>query len=385
MSFWVPPPALRRAVNPLWLPGAVATSVVLLPLLVVAAVLALGGGPRRLLRLTLFALVYVWVDVAMMVACWGLWLQSPWPARELVPWRERHAAVLRWGLDLLMAAAAALLGFRVQLEEQPGLHGSGDPLIVLARHAGPGDSFALMQVLLTAHRRRPKVVLKAALQWDPGLDILLNRLDCYFLPSSSGAGEDRTESVKELARSLSGPEALLLFPEGGNWTPHRHRRAVRWLLRTDQRRRGLEAAELTHVLPPRRGGVVACLTARADTRVVVVVHRGLDTLVNPAQMWRALPVDRRPMRIQTWVFAAADVPRDEPRARRWVDAQWARVDAWVEAPTGAPPSQGTGAGRRSARQSARHTGAFELPCRLDESEDPRPTTGEAGPRRRGPL
>lgn len=385
MSFWVPPPALRRAVNPLWLPGAVATSVVLLPLLVVAAVLALGGGPRRLLRLTLFALVYVWVDVAMMVACWGLWLQSPLPGRELAPWRERHAAVLRWGLDLLMAAAAALLGFRVQLEEQPGLHGSGDPLIVLARHAGPGDSFALMQVLLTAYRRRPKVVLKAALQWDPGLDILLNRLDCYFLPSSSGAGEDRTESVKELARSLSGPEALLLFPEGGNWTPRRHRRAVRWLLRTDQRRRGLEAAELTHVLPPRPGGVVACLTARADTRVVVVVHRGLDTLVNPAQMWRALPVDRRPMRIQTWVFAAADVPRDEPGARRWVDAQWARVDAWVEAPTGAPPSQGTGAGRRGARQSGRHTGALELPCRLDESEDPRPPTGEAGPRRGGPL
>jgi len=105
VSFWVPPPALRRAVNPLWLPGAVATSVVLLPLLVVAAVLALGGGPRRLLRLTLFALVYVWVDVAMMVACWGLWLQSPLPGRELAPWRERHAAVLRWGLDLLMAAA----------------------------------------------------------------------------------------------------------------------------------------------------------------------------------------------------------------------------------------------------------------------------------------
>src|SRR4029450_6899592 len=49
------------------------------------------------------------------------------------------------------------------------------PVIVLSRHAGPGDSFLLVHQLLSRYRRKPRIVMKAALQFDPGLDVVINR------------------------------------------------------------------------------------------------------------------------------------------------------------------------------------------------------------------
>ena len=186
-----------------------------------------------------------------------------------------------------------------------------------------------MHLLASGYGRNPRVVLKRALQWDPGLDVVLTRLDSYFMPSSSGAGEDRAAAVAELARQLTPRDALLLFPEGGNWTPRRHRRAVVRLLRAGRRAEARLTAAHTHVLPPRPGGTVAALSARDDTDVLVVAHAGLDTLVNPRQMWDALPLHDRPMRIRARLFAAADVPRDPDLIDEWVSQRWADIDEWV--------------------------------------------------------
>lgn len=329
MSIHVPPRALRRIVDPLWVPGAVLLSVPLLLAALVGAVMALRPGPHRLLRLSALALTYVWVDVSIMLACWWLWLRSPLPGRDVTAWREQHCAVLRWALRRILTRSGTTVGFHLVVETPAATWAERRALIVLARHAGPGDSFALVHLLLEHLGRRPKVVLKEALQLDPGLDVLLNRLDCYFVPSRSGAGEDRTEAVRRLAESLTADEALLIFPEGGNWTPRRHRRAVRRLLHLGEVRRARRAARRHRVLPPRPGGAVACLTARTDTDVVVVAHAGLDTLVNPRQIWQSIPVDRHPMRVSWWVTDAADVPRTDDSAQAWVEQMWGRVDAWV--------------------------------------------------------
>ena len=53
--------------------------------------------------------------------------------------------------------------------------GGDRPLIVLSRHAGPGDSLLLVHYLLSVCERRPRVVMKATLQLDPSVDILANR------------------------------------------------------------------------------------------------------------------------------------------------------------------------------------------------------------------
>jgi len=169
----------------------------------------------------------------------------------------------------------------------------------------------------------------------PGIDLLLNRMDCYFLPSGTGAGDDRVEAVRRLALSLTDDEALLTFPEGGNWTPKRHARAVRYLRRHRELERAAEAQAQEHVLPPRPGGVIATLSARPDLDVVVLAHAGLDLLVSPLDMWDAIPLDHQPMAIRWWVAPATTVPREEDEILGWVDDVWADVDGWVEAEVGA--------------------------------------------------
>ena len=342
MNLWVPPLWARRVLHVLWLPVVVVLTAVLLPFYVIGAVIAIFPGRRRLLRVVSFAMAYLWTDVGMLYGCWALWFVQPLPGRDVTQWRERHTGLLRLALRVLAKASRSMVGFRVVVDAGP-LPPPHRPLVILGRHAGPGDSFTLVNLILTTFRRRPKVVLKAAMQWDPGIDVLLNRLDCYFLPSATGAGDDRIEHVTRLARSLERDEALLIFPEGGNWTPKRHARAVRYLLRTGQYERAKETQDEEHVLPPRPGGVAAALSARPDVDVVVLAHAGLDLLVTPLEIWEAIPVDHRPMSIHWWVAEAGTIPSDVKGILEWVDDVWGEVDAWVEAElqqevTPAPPA-----------------------------------------------
>ena len=53
---------------------------------------------------------------------------------------------------------------------------AGLPAIVLSRYAEPRDSFLLVHQLLSVCQQRPRVVMKAALQLDPSVDIVGNRL-----------------------------------------------------------------------------------------------------------------------------------------------------------------------------------------------------------------
>src|SRR6185369_614065 len=55
------------------------------------------------------------------------------------------------------------------------------PVIVLSRHAGPGDSFLLVHQLLSRYGRKPRIVMKAALQFDPSINVVINRLPHAFV------------------------------------------------------------------------------------------------------------------------------------------------------------------------------------------------------------
>lgn len=327
---WVPPRVVRRTViDPLWLPAAVVLAVLLGVVMLLAALVAPFSRKRRLLRLSVFAAVYLYLDVSLLVVASWYWLRSPRGHRDQRRWLAQHSELLGWALSRLIGVARRLFGYQTELVGRD-LHIAADnALVVLARHAGPGDSFTLVHLLITQLQRNPRVVLKRALQWDPGLDVILSRLDCYFLPSKSGAGEDRAAAVAGMVAQLTSDDALLLFPEGGNWTPRRHRRSVLRLLRAGQRERARKVRERSHVLPPRPGGTSAALSVRRDTDVLVIAHTGLDVLVNPRQMWEALPLDDRPMRIRAWLHHCDEVPREDVAISSWLDEQWAQVDQWI--------------------------------------------------------
>jgi hypothetical protein len=99
-------------------------------------------------------------------------------------------------------------------------------------------------------------------------------------------------------------------------------------LRRDHRSEAARTASLmTNVLPPRPGGVLACLAARPDLPVVVVAHAGLDRVVSARQGWDQLPITT-PMKIRVW--PTAEVPPGEEAQLAWLTLEWAVVDEWVD-------------------------------------------------------
>jgi 1-acyl-sn-glycerol-3-phosphate acyltransferase len=326
-----PPRAVRRLLDPLRVLLILVVAVLLGLVLICSAVVAPLTPRRRVLRVATFGLVYCCLDIALVAACTWLWLLKPRrrTPEDAAAWTAAHCGLLTWALGTLISVSGPTVGFRVTVDpDAEAIHDDRRPVVVLARHAGPGDSFTLVHLILSRYRRTPRVVLKDILQWDPGVDLVLNRLSGIFLPSRSGAGDDTPARIRRMATGLGDGDALLIFPEGGNWTPARQRRAVRRLWRGGRRRAAARAARMPHVLPPRPAGTAAVLEARPDLDVIVVAHAGLDRLTSAASIWRALPV-RTPMHIRWWRVPAADVPRDEEAVADWLNDQWLDVNRWV--------------------------------------------------------
>jgi 1-acyl-sn-glycerol-3-phosphate acyltransferase len=236
-----------------------------------------------------------------------------------------------------------------------GVPGSTNAMVVLSRHAGPGDSFLLVQTLMNRdHLRQPRIVLKDLLQLDPLIDVYLNRLPNSFLSADPVAGYDPAAAIADLARGLGEEDALLIFPEGANFTPTRRFRAIQRL-----RDRGLvtavrRAEAMRHVLPPRPAGVTAALQAAPHADVVFVAHTGLEHLSTLRDLWRGLPMDKT-LYLRWWFVPAAEVPREETELTDWLYRWWETIDAWIttasaSAVRSCPPRSSTDpAGGRSRR------------------------------------
>ena len=143
---------------------------------------------------------------------------------------------------------------------------------------------------------------------------------------------------------MSERSALVLFPEGGNWTPYRWRRAIDRLRRGGRPDLAERAAAMPNVLPPHASGALAAIAACPGADVIFVAHTGLDRLVSVRDVWRGLRADME-ITARWWRVPAADVPRaasDSPAASReaqitWLYDWWQRVDAWITAENATPP------------------------------------------------
>jgi 1-acyl-sn-glycerol-3-phosphate acyltransferase len=329
--------ALRRALiipAMLVLVGVIAAMlpVVGLGQAVVATLLLLRGRqPRwRGLRLVAFAALYSAGECATVLACLLLWASSPVPRwRNEARWRACHVWLLSSFLGTLLRMAQPIFGFRLRLDNPRGAAGgSGRPLIALSRHAGPGASFVLIHVLLRERQRVPRIVLKAQLRLDPALDLLLTRIGCAFIGAGGARATDPTAAVARLAADLRPGDAMVIFPEGMDWTPTRHRLAVRRLRRKGLRAEAAAAAAMPNVLPPRPGGTFAALQAAPGCELAVFMHTGHDQLLNAASIWRALPL-QRDLHMVWWNEPEPSVASEEECAA-WLNDVWSRIDAWIE-------------------------------------------------------
>jgi len=330
----LPPYAVRRPVQVLGL----ALLVLLLPVLAVAAGLATLVRPHALrpLRALAFFAVYLVLELAGGLAALVLWVVSGFGRRLSSPGsRARHYAVLK--ALLATAVGAARLLFRLRLVTDgtgwspldDGVPGSTNAMLVLSRHAGPGDSLLLVHTLLDRdHLRRPRIVLKDLLRWDPLVDVYLSRLPSSFLPHGGGGASE--VQVGALATGLGSQDALLIFPEGGNTSPRRRLASVQRLRGKGLHQAAASAERMHHLLPPRPGGVLAALQAAPHADVVLVAHAGLDHLSGLRELWSGLPMDGE-VRLRWDFVPAAEVPRQEQALVDWLYGRWEQMDAWVGA------------------------------------------------------
>lgn len=328
----IPPRWIRRV---LLAPAAVVLAVVVvgsLPvwLLAAAAISPLVPGRLRPLRVLWLAVVYLTLEAAALIVLFGLWVGSGfgWKVRS-PPFRRAHYVVTAWYLRVLFWQGQWVLRLRIVVSgTDPAALTAGRPLVVCCRHAGPGDSFILANALVNTYRREPRIVLKDTLQWSPAIDVMLNRLPSTFIAPGSGA--DVAAEVGALAEGLDGNDALVIFPEGGNFTPRRRTRAIARLRSLGLHRLARRAEQWHHVLAPRPGGLLAALDSAPDADVVWVAHTGLDRLLTIADVWRELPMDKT-ITMRWWPVTAADIPPGREERIEWLYDWWQRIDAWIGA------------------------------------------------------
>jgi 1-acyl-sn-glycerol-3-phosphate acyltransferase len=330
----LPPRWVRRPLALLVVLG-LAFAATLLPLLVLLAIglSALAPGRWRVLRLLAFAMVYLLLECVGLAVALVLWVASGlgWKLRSPL-FQRAHYAVLHGLLAEILLTARVLFHLEVVDDEvgwsplDDGVPGSKNAMLVLSRHAGPGDSLLMVRTLMDRdHLRRPRIVLKDTLQWDPLLDVYLNRLPNAFM---TGGRKDMPQRIAALASDLGEEDALLIFPEGGNFTESRRRRAIDRLRGKGMLDQAERAEQLQHLLPPRSGGVAAALEAAPHADVVFVAHTGLEHLSSAADLWDGLPMDST-VRLRWWFVPAGEVPRVREEQERWLYEHWAQLDAWI--------------------------------------------------------
>jgi 1-acyl-sn-glycerol-3-phosphate acyltransferase len=332
----VPPRLVRRLVlAPLVVVG-VALLLTTVPLLAVVALVASAflPGTWRGLRLLAFAMVYALIEFFGLLLLFGTWVASGFGRRlHRERWVAFHYAVLAVSIGILVRAATRLFHLSIVLETEVQGHHAGQPerqpVIVASRHAGPGDSFLLVHGLLRRWARRPRIVLKNTLQLDPFIDVLLNRLPTRFI-DASGGGDAVVAAIGDLAESMGRDDALVIFPEGGNFTPRRRVKAIDRLRTSGRAALADQAERLRYTLPPRPAGIAAAIRARPGARVILVAHTGLDHMDTLRDVWRGLPQDKT-LAVR-WVTLASDEVTsgaDAESIGHVLMSGWLDMDAWI--------------------------------------------------------
>jgi len=325
---FVPPKLIRRLVIA---PFVVAAELLLIfvspALLLVAVVTSPLFGGWRPLRMTLIVLAFTGRHLGATLACFGLWLGGAFGRR--VPsgstLRAYHA-VMRWFVAGVYRAIVKLARVEVSFSESDAaeqlLSTPSRPVIVLSRHAGEGDTLLVIHELLR-QCRSPRVVMHERLRLDPLIDVLGDRLPNRFVDPRGG---DTEVDIAAMAGELGETAALVIFPEGGNFSAERRLRGIERLDRAGHAEEAGWAREMQHLSAPRPGGALAAIDAAPSAEVVVMGHVGFPTGLR--EVWHLLP-EPQAIEVRLWHEARRAIPADRDDQIDWLFGWWRTLDAWV--------------------------------------------------------
>lgn len=339
MNVAPPPWWVRRFVLA---PLMVVLAVVLAPTSLVLVLLALAvvswalPGRLRAPRMAWMTVFYILWEGLGLVGFFVIWVASGFGyAMDGPRFRALNLRFAAWMIKVLFWQIRWTLRLRITIDEEDAQGLDDVPVVVVSRHAGPGDSFVLVDALLNIARREPRIVLKDTLRWDPAIDTLLSRIPSQFVVPRSrrrAGAPAGSDAVGGLARTMGRDSALLLFPEGGNVTARRRAARIAALREAGQDDLAAMAEAMPNVMAPHVGGFLAALDNCPQAGVVVVAHTGLENLVTFGDIWRELPMDKQIV-MKAWGTAPGVLPSGADDRGTWLFSEWARVDAWIESTT----------------------------------------------------
>ena len=272
-------------------------------------------------RLALYAAVFLSYEVIGLAASLGLFVAGR--ARD----REAHGVLQRWWACGLFRAAARIFRFQLVIDGDAAVEPG--PLVVLIRHASLADTLLPEVVLANRHKLRLRYVLKRELLFDPCLDVVGQRLHCAFIQRGSGESEREIAAITALGRDLGPRDGAIIYPEGTRFTAAKRLRALERIAGSGQSERLARARALRNVLPPRTAGPLALVEAAAPADALIVAHTGLEGLASVRDLWSGGIVGRV-IRVGLWRTPRSVIPQGRDALVHWLDAEWARVDAWIE-------------------------------------------------------
>jgi 1-acyl-sn-glycerol-3-phosphate acyltransferase len=282
-----------------------------------------GGAIRRrsfvVLRLLAFGWFYFGFELIALLLVAAILIVRRRQARE-----DALYSLQAWWASVNLRVAQKAL--RLQIEVEGAELAVPGPSILLVRHASILDTLLPCVYVQRPYGFRVRYVLKQELLFDPCIDIVGNALPNYFV-DRTGDTEEELRGVRELADGL-GTDGILMFPEGTRFSPQKRARA---LARLDEEGSPLaDAAQaLTHVLPPKPGGMLTLLDAVPGADCVLFAHAGLEAFAKISSLWSGAVVGSR-VRVKLWRVDAKDIPEPVEERLRWLYAQWEQVDAFVK-------------------------------------------------------
>jgi 1-acyl-sn-glycerol-3-phosphate acyltransferase len=304
--------------------------VLVSPLMLILTVLA-SAVVRAWRPVRMLAIVFVFAvrHLAATLACGGLWMAALFGRRTGSERMQRaHYALMRWLVGGVYRTIVRVAHVEVRVWDsdraEEALSSARRPLVVLSRHAGEGETLLVVHLLLCRYGRVPRLVMHERLRLDPLIDVLGTRLPNRFVDPRGG---DAEVEIAAMSRDLDEQGAVLIFPEGANFSEQVRTRGIERLEEAGRTKHAEWARDMQHMAAPRPGGALAAIEAAPDADVIFIGHVGCPTGLR--DVWRLLPHDQT-VEVRMWAVPAEEVPEDHDKRIDWLFDWWQTLDTWVD-------------------------------------------------------
>ncbi len=310
---------------------AAAIGVVASPLIVVVTVgrdliLRRKRMPTlRLAALVVGALVIETFGIALSFITW-IFTGLGWLGSDRWRW-HLHRAHMGWYTRAMLTLITRVLGTKVTWRDHADL--SSGPVVMIARHTSFFDAVIPATVLSQRNQLLSHHIVTHGLRYSPCIDIVGHRFPNRFIRRTPGEGSAELGPIRDIGGLLDDRSAAIIFPEGTFRTPERFERAVRRIGRL-QPELAARARELDHVLPPHANGTFALLQGAPTADLVVCTNTGFESFGSITDIVTR-PFSDRPIIVETWLIARADIPDDANAFSDWLFDQYVMIDEWVSA------------------------------------------------------